>query len=187
MVIKNGQVFVGLDTVTFAVTTQYDEDAKTVTVSPYVAFNDEKVFLATTPKVISDVEAFYSDSAWLCLGKVFGYKHLDRGATFDYEEVRIYNKALTENELVSLLPEDSGSENDPAQDSSSSSSSNTTTAPTPEDTTAPVTDSVTTGTDSSTGTSDEKKGGCGASMMLGTSMMLVLAAGATLVRKKKKD
>ena len=187
MVVKNGQVFVGLDTVTFAVTTQYDAVAKTVTVSPYVSFNDEQKFIATTPKVISDVETYYSDSAWLCLGKVFGYKYYDRGANFDYEEVRIYNKVLTENELVSLLPEGSGSENAPAPDSSSNSSSNTTTAPTPEDTTTPVTDSVATGTDSSTGTSDEKKGGCGASMMLGTSMMLVLTAGATLVRKKKKD
>ena len=185
MPIKNGQVFVGLDTVTFAVTTQYDAVAKTVTVSPYVSFNDEQKFIATTPKVISDVETYYSDSAWLCLGKVFGYKHLDRGATFDYEEVRIYNKALTENELVSLLPEDSGSDNSGSTSDTSDSSSNTTTAPKPAETTAPVTDSVTTGADNVT--SDEKKGGCGASMMLGTSMMMVLAVGATLVRKKKKD
>lgn len=185
MVVKNGQVFVGLDTVTFAVTTQYDAVAKTVTVSPYVSFNDEQKFIATTPKVISDVETYYSDSAWLCLGKVFGYKYYDRGATFDYEEVRIYNKALNEAELVSLLPEDSGSDNSGSTSDTSDSSSNTTAAPKPAETTAPVTDSASTGADSAA--SDEKKGGCGASMMLGTSMMMVLAVGATLVRKKKKD
>ena len=36
--IQNGQVFAGMDTVTFAVTTAYDPEAKTLTVCPYVSF-----------------------------------------------------------------------------------------------------------------------------------------------------
>ena len=141
------------------------------------------------------METFYSDSAWLCLGKVFNYKDLDRGGNFDYHEVRIYDKALSQDELDSLRPQAENPGENPGGDPNPQPGGDETDEGTVETTRQPSDDEQpggdnTTGADvteaDTTGTDDTTGGGCG-SVVVGFPVVVALAAGMVFIRKKKAD
>ena len=175
-------VYVYGTTLTFAVSYEYDQDAQTLKANVMYS-PDEGDYWTSCESEHSNVTAFFTDATGIFLGKSSA-SWSDRNGDVVVDNVRVYDKALTLDEVKSLLPSDdevagddsTGDTSDSVQDSASN-----TTAPDTQGTQAPVTtDNVTTSSDS-----EKKKSGCSSVVFSGVIGLLPLVAGACLILKKK--
>ena len=174
---KNNAYFYG-DTMCIAVTYVYNADSKALS-GTFMYSADGGETWGTDVKEIADVTEFLTNETKIMLGK--GSAADDRNGDFVIDNVRIYNKALTLEQVQEF---------DPYVPTEDDDDDTTTTAGNDDTTEAPVTTEAPTTTEApatTTAAPAEEKKGCGSSIAVGAMGMLILAVGATLGLRKKED
>ena len=198
---KNADIYHETDVVYIAVTYQYDASAKKLVGAAYLSFDYGETYTETLG-LFEEVEEFITQCGHICFGKTRAgnqFKRTDHGSSYDFYDFRVYNTALTPDEIKSIRtgdePEDLP-DLEPGDDSSEDETSGagdeptrepgTTEGGTPTREPSPTDDSS--NSDTGSDASDPSDGGDGCASMLsfgGLSAMALIAIGALgLVRKK---
>ena len=174
----NGDTFVH-----FAVTMSYDEAAQKWNYNAYLSVDEGKTYYLVLETSAANPKDYYSSATMLS----FGNFNVNGCPEYYIDDFRVYNRALTDKELVSInyeMPEDGGDSGD-TQEEETTDPSSTTKAPTgtsqPDDDTNSDSD-----TPESTATGDEPKKGCASSVSGILFGWVISAASLGLVSKKKK-
>ena len=178
---KNNAYFYG-DTMCVAVTYVYNADSKVLS-GTFMFSADGGETWGTDIKEFADINEFLTNETKIMLGK--GTAADDRNGDFVIDNVRIYNKALTLEQIQELDPYTPTEDEDDDNNTTESSDDNTT-APSEDNTTAPAEQNTTAAPATTEAPAEEKKG-CGSSIAVGAMGMLILAVGATLGLRKKED
>ncbi len=174
----------------YAITMKYDKETALWTVAFYLSTNGGKTFSST---ILRPLEANYAENIMECvkylsLGnrnvsefELDGEKHTI-GTEYLFDDFRVYNKALTKDELVGIKhPEllESGENNGDGAGNTDSGNTDTENADT-----APVTEPA---TEATTAAPDDSAAGCASSVSVSVSAVAALAVGSLSLLKKKKD
>ncbi len=101
---KNADIYHDIDTVYIAVTYQYDKDAKKLFGAVYLSFDYGETYTETLA-LFENVEEFIPQSAHICFGKTRAgnqFKRTDHGSSYDFYDFRVYNKALSLDEVRTI-------------------------------------------------------------------------------------
>lgn len=189
---KNADIYHDTDTVYIAVTYQYDQTTKKLVGAVRLSFDYGKTYTETNA-LFENVEEFISQSGHICFGKTFAgnqYKKVDHGSSYDFYDFRVYNKALTADEVKTIRTGHEPKEEETSTAPVTEPETPTAGQPTAEAPTAPenpTTNAPSGGESSTTGTpAPEKKSGCASSVSLGgLSLILTVMLGAGIIKKKK--
>ncbi len=176
-----------------AVTTKIDVAAKKGTAVVYIS-NDGKNYTATemtlnfADQIYTNLQTTISQqAAKFVLGKLLPTTSPvpERWINYTYDDFRVYNKALTAEELSMIKP-NSLELNTPVATTEPTTSATTerTTSPTTAATTTEATTTAATTTEATT-TSAEKSG-CGSSISIGVLAMAGICTSAVALKKKKR-
>ena len=193
--LKNADILHDIDTVYIAMTYDYDASTQKLVGSAYLSFDYGKTY-TEGHAIFEEVEEFFSQSTYICFGKTRNANQYivadkDAGSSFDFYDFRLYNKALTSDEIKSIQtghePVETPDDPNEGDDLTDDPGEDAITDPVDEETTtAPVTTASTTTavTDDS-----EQKSGCGSVISVGAFSMIgvVSAAGLMLTKRKKKQ
>lgn len=184
--LTDSMLYLGADEVCFAVTLKYDSEAKTLDITARISYDGGKNYTSAT-KSFSDIEGYFSNSPHLSLGKQVRYANVDRKGIFDIDEIRVYNKVLSLDEIKAITPveetpggttgENPGGTTD--EPIGGTTDSTVTTAPA---------DNSETNAPAQSGTAPapaEEEKGCASAVGFGGTVTFALVAGACLLRKKK--
>ena len=189
---KNADIYHDTDTVYIAVTYQYDQTTKKLVGAVRLSFDYGKTYTETNA-LFENVEEFISQSGHICFGKTFAgnqYKKVDHGSSYDFYDFRVYNKALTADEVKTIRTGHEPKEEETSTAPVTEPETPTAGQPTAEAPTAPenpTTNAPSGGESSTTGTSaPEKNSGCASAVSLGgLSVILTVMLGAGIIKKKK--
>ena len=180
---KDNMLFYGMQTLRMAVTYKYDAEAKTLQCATMYTTDDGYTWIATEDSY-TDIAEFFTNSTYLSLGKS-QYSWEDRNGDIIIDNVRVYNKALSLEEVQTLAP--FTPDDKPVETTEEPTEAPATNAPSktegPKTTTSAPTNTEAPGT---TAPVEEKKG-CGSVVAAGLVGMMVLMGGACLTMRKKED
>lgn len=190
---KNADIYHDVDTVYIAVTYQYDKETKKLVGAVYLSF-DYGASYTETNALFENVEEFMSLCGHICFGKTFAgnqYKKTDHGSSYDFYDFRIYNRALSADEVKTIRTGDEPKEEPttPADTDPETPTPEvpTTTTETPTTTNEPATDPIPGSEETTTGASGTgDKTGCSSVVSVGgLSLILTALLGAGVIKKRK--
>ncbi len=186
--VKDNMLFYGMQTLRMAATFKFDAEAKTLQCALMYTTDDGYTWIATENSFSetdnAEVANFFSNSTYIGLGKST-WAWMDRGGNMIIDNVRIYNKALSLEDVQTLTP--FTPDDKPVETTEEPTEAPATNAPAktegPKTTTSAPTNTEAPGT---TAPVEEKKG-CGSVVAAGLFGMMVLMGGACLTMRKKEN
>lgn len=180
----------GGDWVHFAITMQYDETAKEWDYMCYLSIDGGHTYLTVMEASCADnAEDYMSTATMISLGN----RNVKGATEFDIDDVRVYNKVLTDDDLVAINYPDEvgGGEETTGGNDTDETPGDDETGKTPGDdeTDEPkeTEDEAQTPSGSETDASGGDDGGCASSLALSASSLLLIVGGAWLAMKTKKN
>lgn len=170
--------------VQIAVTMKWDATTSKWNYKGYMSMDQGQNYYMVMEYSADNAENYLAAAHALCLGN--RSQNANVAVEYDYDDVRVYNKALTAEELVSIknpAAEETTTEEVTTESATTENTDTTTEEATTEASTTENGDTTSTNADAD----NDKKSGCSSSVVLGATTMIAFVAGACLVMKKKKD
>ena len=178
-----------------AVTMKWDASTSKWNYKGYMSMDEGQTYFLVMEYSANNAENYLTAANALCLGN--RSQNVNVAVEYDYDDVRVYNKALTADELVSINYTAPTTTEAPVTTDAPTTEAPKTDTPTDAATKAPETPTEapetpteapsTNGQTPKGNTDDAAKSGCGASVVLGTSALAMILAGAWTALKKKED
>ena len=192
--LKNADILHDIDTVYIAVTYDYNAATQKLVSSAYLSFDFGKTY-TEGHAIFEEVEEFFTQSKYICFGKTRAANQYiaaekDAGSSFDFYDFRLYDKALTFDEIKSIQtghePVEMPDDPNEGDDLTDEIGGDEITDPVEEEsTTAPVTTAPTT---TAIANDSDQKSGCGSMISAGAASMIgwISIAGLYVTKRKKK-
>ncbi len=171
----------------FAITMKYDESTSKWNYEGYFSADGGQTYLLVMEASAENAKDYLSAATMLS----FGNRNVKGATEYYYDDFRVYNKALTDAELVSIkypdgISGEGDNENETGENESNTTpSENVTVAPTDETTGTPADDNGTKAETETNGNTNEGAG-CASSLSVGAfALTSMLLAGVCMIKKKK--
>ncbi len=159
----------------FAVTMKWNETSSKWDYKGYLSVDDGQTYLLVVEASAENAKDYMSAATML----TFGNKNVKGAVEYDFDDIRVYNKALTPEELVAInyAPEQ---ETEAPTEEPTTPQEEATAAPENNTTAATEAKTETTGSDKT-----EEEAGCGAAVTGVFAIGLIALSAVTVLKKKK--